>query len=57
LEAAIREYIDVHNENPKPFVRTADQSWTVALDNDLVSVVFPVLLQRQRHPAPIVGYD
>ncbi|HKF03620.1 MAG TPA: IS630 family transposase, partial [Candidatus Sulfotelmatobacter sp.] len=27
LEAAIREYIDVHNENPKPFVwtRTADQ--------------------------------
>jgi hypothetical protein len=27
LEAAIREYIAVHNENPKPFVwtRTADQ--------------------------------
>lgn len=27
LEAAIREYIDVHNENPKPFVwtKTADQ--------------------------------
>jgi transposase len=27
LETAIREYIDVHNENPKPFVwsRTADQ--------------------------------
>jgi len=27
LEAAIREYIDVHNENPKPFVwiRTADE--------------------------------
>ena len=27
LEAAIREYIDVHNEDPKPFVwtRTADQ--------------------------------
>ena len=27
LEAAIREYIDIHNENPKPFVwtRTADQ--------------------------------
>jgi transposase len=27
LEAAIREYIEVHNENPKPFVwtRTADQ--------------------------------
>src|SRR5215469_5424755 len=27
LEAAIREYIDAHNENPKPFVwtRTADQ--------------------------------
>ena len=27
LEAAIREYIQVHNEDPKPFVwtRTADQ--------------------------------
>jgi transposase len=27
LEAALREYLDVHNENPKPFVwtRTADQ--------------------------------
>ena len=27
LETAIREYIDVHNQNPKPFVwiRTADQ--------------------------------
>jgi len=27
LESAIREYIDVHNEDPKPFVwtRTADQ--------------------------------
>jgi hypothetical protein len=27
LEAAIREYIDVHNEDPKPFVwtRTADE--------------------------------
>lgn len=27
LEAAIREYIDVHNEDPKPFVstRTAEQ--------------------------------
>jgi len=30
LEAAIREYIDVHNENPKPFVwtKTADQILT-----------------------------
>ena len=27
LETAIRQYIDVHNENPKPFVwtKTADQ--------------------------------
>jgi hypothetical protein len=27
LEAAIREYIDIHNEAPKPFVwtRTADE--------------------------------
>ena len=30
LEAAIREYINVHNENPKPFVwtKTADQILT-----------------------------
>ena len=30
LEAAIREYIEVHNENPKPFVwtKTADQILT-----------------------------
>jgi hypothetical protein len=27
LEAAIREYLNIHNENPKPFLwtRTADQ--------------------------------
>ena len=27
LEAAIREYLDVHNESPKPFVwiKTADE--------------------------------
>jgi hypothetical protein len=27
LGAAIREYLDIHNENPKPFIwtRTADQ--------------------------------
>ncbi len=32
LEAAIREYIDVHNENPKPFV------WTKTADQILASI-------------------
>src|ERR1700687_4959380 len=32
LEAAIREYIDVHNENPKPFV------WTKTTDQILASI-------------------
>jgi transposase len=32
LEAAIREYIDVHNENPKPFV------WTKTADEILASI-------------------
>src|SRR5579864_7616246 len=33
LEGAIREYIDVHNENPKPFV------WTKTADQILASIV------------------
>ncbi len=32
LEAAIREYIDVHNESPKPFV------WTKRADQILASI-------------------
>src|SRR5438270_773051 len=32
LETAIREYIDVHNENPKPFV------WTKTADRILASI-------------------
>ena len=32
LEAAIREYIDVHNEDPKPFV------WTKTADQILASI-------------------
>jgi hypothetical protein len=32
LEAAIREYIDFHNENPKPFV------WTKTADDILASI-------------------
>jgi hypothetical protein len=32
LEAAIREYIDVHNEDPKPFV------WTKTADQVLASI-------------------
>ena len=32
LEAAIREYTDVHNEDPKPFV------WTKSADQILASI-------------------
>ena len=32
LEAAIREYIEVHNENPRPFV------WTKTADQILASI-------------------
>jgi transposase len=32
LEAAIREYIDVHNEDPKPFI------WTITADQILASI-------------------
>jgi hypothetical protein len=32
LEVAIREYIEVHNENPKPFV------WTKTADQILASI-------------------
>src|SRR2546421_12655900 len=32
VETAIREYIDVHNENPKPFV------WTKTADRILASI-------------------
>src|ERR1700757_1400892 len=32
LEAAIREYLDVHNESPKPFV------WTKTADEILASI-------------------
>jgi len=32
LEAAIRDYIEVHNENPKPFV------WTKTADQILASI-------------------
>ena len=32
LESAIREYIDVHNEDPKPFV------WTKTPDQILASI-------------------
>ena len=32
LETAIREFLDVHNENPKPFV------WTKTADQILASI-------------------
>ena len=44
LEAAIREYIDVHNENPKPFV------WTKTADQILASIAR--FAQRTGAPQP-----
>jgi len=44
LEAAIREYIDVHNENPKPFV------WTKTADEILASIAR--FAQRTCPPPP-----
>ena len=43
LEAAIREYIDIHNEAPKPFV------WTKTADEILASIAR--FAQRTRSPA------
>ena len=48
LEAAIREYIDVHNEDPKPFV------WTKTADNILDSIARYAL--RERCPT-LLTYD
>jgi hypothetical protein len=45
LEAAIREYIEVHNESPKPFV------WTKTAGEILASIAR--LAQRTRHLHPM----
>jgi transposase len=46
LEAAIREYIDVHNEAPKPFV------WTRTADEILASIArFAQRTQKTRQPS------
>jgi DDE superfamily endonuclease len=46
LEAAIREYIDVHNENPKPFV------WTKTADQILASIA---RFAQRTSPSPANG--
>src|SRR3989441_4673484 len=45
LEAAIREYIEVHNENPKPFV------WTKTADQILASIARFAQRTLAAHPA------
>ena len=46
LEAAIRDYIDVHNEAPKPFV------WTRTADEILASIArFAQRTQKTRQPS------
>jgi hypothetical protein len=45
LEAAIREYIDVHNESPIPFV------WTKTADQILASIARYAQRTRTAHPA------
>jgi transposase len=45
LEAAIREYIDVHNEDPKPFV------WTKTADQILASIARYAQRTTAAHPS------
>src|ERR1700746_2062465 len=47
LETAIREYIDIHNENPKPFV------WTRTADQILDSMARYARRTLSAHPSPI----
>ena len=47
LEAAIREYIDVHNEDPKPFV------WTKTADQILASIAHYVQRTTAAHPSDL----
>jgi hypothetical protein len=49
LEAAIREYIDVHNEDPKPFV------WTKTADQILASIAR--YAQRTNAAQGLITYD
>jgi transposase len=49
LEAAIREYIDVHNENPKPFV------WTKTADQILASLARYAQRTSKAHPAKLIA--
>ena len=47
LEAAIREYIDVHNEDPKPFV------WTKTADQILASIARYAQRTTAAHPSDL----
>ena len=47
LEAAIREYIDVHNEDPKPFV------WTKTADQILASIARYAHRTTAAHPSDL----
>ena len=49
LEAAIREYIDVHNENPKPFV------WTKTADQILASIARFAQRTRASQPSELTS--
>lgn len=49
LEAAIREYIDVHNEDPKPFV------WTRTADEILASIARYAQRTLAAHPHQLIS--
>src|SRR2546427_4072161 len=49
LELAIREYIDVHNEDPKPFV------WTKSADEILASIARYAQRTTATHPARLMS--
>src|SRR5437764_1400202 len=49
LESAIREYIDVHNEHPKPFV------WTKTADQILDSIARYARRTLTSHPARLIS--
>src|SRR6202162_5272679 len=49
LEAAIREYIDVHNENPRPFV------WTKTADQILASIARFAQRTRAAHSTQLIA--
>src|ERR1700694_3347169 len=49
LESAIREYIDVHNEDPTPFI------WTKTADQILASIARYARRTMAAHPSPLIS--